>query len=84
MTTPKKIKRKAKKIKEEAKERKRFSNNRRLRMAASIIKILDGATNEEKLGQFEMIAHSESFQRRFPGLLGKDVATLIRLQLSKY
>ena len=53
-------------------------------MAASIIKILDGATNEEKLGQFEMIAHSESFQRRFPGLLGKDVATLIRLQLSKY
>ena len=66
--------------------KKRFfrPNNRLLRMAASVINNLDGATNEEKLGQFEIIVNSEPFQRKFPGILGKDVATIIRSELMDY
>ncbi len=66
--------------------KKRFfrPSNRLIRMAASVINNLDGTTNEEKLGQFEIIVNSERFQRRFPGLLGKDVATIIRSELMDY
>ena len=65
--------------------RKRFfrPNNRLLRMASSVINKLDG-TNEEKLGQFEMIVNSEAFKKRFPGLIGEDVATIVRAELFEY
>jgi hypothetical protein len=52
-------------------------------MASNIIKSLDGS-NEEKLGQFEMVVKTEQFRRKYPGLMGKDVATIVRLQLSKF
>ena len=52
-------------------------------MASNIIKSLDG-TNEEKLGQFEMIEQTEAFHKKYPGFVGKDVAEIIRLQLSKF
>lgn len=39
-------------------------------------------SNEERLGQLEMIAKTEQFQAKYPGLIGKDVATIIKLQLS--
>jgi hypothetical protein len=52
-------------------------------MASNIIKNLDGS-DEEKLGQFEMVVQTEQFQRKYPGLLGKDVATIVRLELTKF
>ena len=52
-------------------------------MASNIIKSLDGS-DEEKLGQFEMIEQTEAFHKKYPGLVGKDVAEIIRLQLSKF
>jgi hypothetical protein len=65
--------------------KKRFfrPNNPLLQMASNIIKSLDGS-NEEKLGQFEMVVKTEQFQRKYPGLMGKDVATIVRLELSKF
>ncbi len=66
-------------------QRKRFfrPNNPLLQMAKSVIKNLDG-TDEEMLGQFEMLVKTEQFKKKYPGLVGKDVATIVRLQLSKY
>jgi len=65
--------------------RKRFfrPSNPLLRTASNIIKNLDG-TNEEKLGQFEMVVKTEDFREKYPGLIGKDVAEIIRLQLSNF
>jgi hypothetical protein len=65
--------------------KKRFfrPNNPLLQIASNIIKSLDGS-NEEKLGQFEMVVKTEQFQRKYPGLMGKDVATIVRLELSKF
>lgn len=64
---------------------KRFFKKRSplVRSASRIIKQLYGS-NEERLGQFEMIEQSEAFQRKYPGLLGKDVAAIVRLQLSTF
>jgi hypothetical protein len=66
--------------------KKRFfrPNNRLLRVASSIINNLEGATNEEKLGQFEMVVHTEEFHKRYPGFIGEDVATIIRSELIDY
>ena len=65
--------------------KKRFfrPSNPLLQTASNIIKKLEG-TNEEKLGQFEMIEQTEAFRKKYPGLMGKDVATIVRLQLSKF
>ena len=65
--------------------KKRFfrPNNPLLQTASNIIKKLEG-TNEEKLGQFEMIEQTEAFHKKYPGLMGKDVATIVRLELSKF
>ena len=65
--------------------KKRFfrSNNPLLRDASTVINQLYG-TNEEKLGQLEMLVKTETFQKRFPGLIGKDVAAIVRLELSKF
>ena len=57
-------------------------NNPLLRMASNIIKKLEGS-DEEKLGQFEILIQTEEFRRKYPGLLGKDVATIVRMQLGK-
>ena len=64
--------------------KKRFfrPNNPLLRMASNIIKKLEGS-DEEKLGQFEIFIQTEEFRRKYPGLLGKDVATIVRMQLGK-
>ena len=51
-------------------------------MASNIIKKLEGS-DEEKLGQFEIFIQTEEFRRKYPGLLGKDVATIVRMQLGK-
>jgi hypothetical protein len=63
--------------------RKRFfrSDNSLLREASKVMNQLYGS-NEERLGQLEMIAKTEQFQAKYPGLIGKDVATIIKLQLS--
>lgn len=72
------------KFKQESYKKRFFrQSNPLLQQASSIIKQLDG-TDEEKLGQFELVVKTEAFQRKYPGLLGKDVATIVRLQLSKY
>jgi hypothetical protein len=65
--------------------RKRFfgQNNRLLRAASSIINQLYG-NNEERLAQFEMIAKTEQFQKKYPGLVAKDVATIVRIELSEH
>ena len=65
--------------------KKRFfrKNNPLLTNAKSVMKALYG-NNEEMLGQLEMIVKTEQFQRKYPGLLGKDVATIIRLRLSQF
>jgi len=65
--------------------KKRFfrPNNPLLQMASNIIKKLDG-TDEEKLGQFEMIQQTEAFHKKYPGVIGKDVAAIVRLELTKF
>ena len=65
--------------------RKRFfrPNNPLLQTASNIIKKLEGS-DEERLGQFEMVVQTEEFKRKYPGLLGKDVVSLVRMQLGKY
>ena len=64
-------------------EQKRFfgKDNRLIRTANKIINQLYG-NNEERLAQFEMIAKSEQFQKRYPGLLAKDIATIVKIELS--
>jgi hypothetical protein len=49
-------------------------------MACTLTKDLVG-TNEEKLGQFEMVVQTKEFKEKYPGLMGKDVASIVRLQL---
>lgn len=65
--------------------KKRFfrPSNPLLRTASNIIKSLEG-TNEEKLGQFEMVVKTEAFWEKYPGLIGKDVAAIVRLELSNF
>jgi len=64
--------------------RKRFfgQNNRVLRAASSIINQLYG-NNEERLAQFEMIAKTEQFQKKYPGFLAKDIASIVKIELSQ-
>lgn len=65
--------------------KKRFfgQDNRLLRTASSIINQLYG-NNEERLAQFEMIAKTEQFQKKYPGFIAKDVATIVRIELSEH
>ena len=62
--------------------KKRFfrPSNPLIRMACTLTKDLVG-TNEEKLGQFEMVVQTKEFKEKYPGLMGKDVASIVRLQL---
>ena len=62
--------------------RKRFfrNNNPLLREASKVMNQLYG-TNEERLGQLEMVVKTEQFQAKYPGLIGKDVASIVRSQL---
>jgi hypothetical protein len=64
-------------------EQKRFfgKDNRLIRTANKIISQLYG-NNEERLAQFEMIAKSEQFQKKYPGFLAKDIASIVRIELS--
>lgn len=71
------------KFKEESYKKKFFrKNNRLLRYATAVITQLYG-TDEEKLGQFEMVVKTEAFRRKYPGLIGEDVATIVRMQLGQ-
>jgi hypothetical protein len=56
-------------------------NNPLLREASRIMNQLYGS-NEERLGQLEMVMKSEQFQTRYPGTIGKDIAIIVKLQLS--
>ena len=38
-------------------------------------------TNEERLGQLEMVIQTEEFRRKYPDPMGKDVASIVRSQL---
>ena len=70
------------KFRKEAKQKSFFGNdNRLIRAANRIISQLYG-NNEERLAQFEMIAKSEQFQKKYPGLLAKDIAAIVRIELS--
>ena len=62
--------------------RKRFfrANNPLLREATKVMNQLYGS-NEERLGQLEMIIQTEEYNRKYPGLIGKDVASIVRSQL---
>jgi len=62
--------------------RKRFfrANNPLLREASKVMDQLYG-TNEERLGQLEMVIQTEEFNRKYPGLIGKDIACIVRYQL---
>lgn len=72
------------KFKKESCKKKFFRpSNPLLQTAFNIIKKLDGS-NEEKLGQFEMIERTEAFHEKYPGLMGKDVAAIVKLELSKF
>jgi len=65
--------------------KKRFfrPSNPLIQTASNIIKNLVG-TDEEKLGQFEMVIKTKAFQEKYPGLIGKDVAEIVRLRLSNF
>lgn len=72
------------KIRERSQKKSFFGkNNRLIRIANQIISNLEG-NNEERLAQFEMIAKTEQFQAKYPGFLAKDIATIIKLELSDY
>ncbi len=72
------------KFKKEAKQKSFFGkDNRLIHTANRIISQLYG-NNEERLAQFEMIAKTEQFQAEYPGFLAKDIATIIKLELSDY
>jgi len=62
--------------------RKRFfrANNPLLREASKVMDQLYGS-NEERLGQLEMVIQTEEYNRKYPGLIGKDVASIVRSQL---
>jgi len=62
--------------------RKRFfrTNNPLLIEASKVMNQLYGS-NEERLGQLEMVVQTEEFRRKYPGLIGKDVAAIVRSQL---
>jgi hypothetical protein len=62
--------------------KKRFfrPNSPIIQTASNIIKNLEGS-DEEKLGQFEMIVQTEEFHRKFSDLKRKDIAVIVRLQL---
>lgn len=62
--------------------RKRFfrANNPLLREATKVMNQLYGS-NEERLGQLEMVIQTEEYNRKYPGLMGKDVASIVRSQL---
>ena len=70
------------KFKKETKQKSFFGkDNRLIRTANRIISQLYG-NNEERLAQFEMIAESEQFQKKYPGLLAKDIAAIVKIELS--
>ena len=70
------------KSKQESSKKRFFrQSNRLLREASKVMKQLYGS-NEERLGQLEMVVKTEQFRKKYPGFTGKDVATIIRLQLS--
>ena len=62
--------------------RKRFfrANNPLLREATKVMNQLY-RSNEERLGQLEMVIQTEEYNRKYPGLIGKDVASIVRSQL---
>jgi hypothetical protein len=62
--------------------RKRFfrTNNPLLREASKVMKQLYGS-NEERLGQLEMVIQTKEFQKKYPGPIGEDVANIVRSQL---
>jgi hypothetical protein len=77
---------KKRKQKKEESYRKRFfgKDNLLLRSASRIIKGLEG-TNEERLGQFEMIEQTPQFREEYPDeLKRKDISFLVKVQLGKY
>ena len=70
------------KFRKEAKQKSFFGkDNRLIHTANRIISQLYG-NNEERLAQFEMIAESEQFQKKYPGLLAKDIAAIVKIELS--
>ena len=72
---------KRKQIKEESYKKRFFrKNNPLLRNANRIIKDLEGS-DEERLGQFEMIERTTQFKEKYPELKGKDIAFLVKAQL---
>jgi len=62
--------------------RKRFfrANNPLLIEASKVMNQLYGS-NEERLGQLDMVIQTEEFRRKYPGPTGKDVALIVRSQL---
>lgn len=70
--------------------KKRFfrPNNSLIREAKKVIKQICGpdeenqlyGSDEEKLGQLEMVIKTTSFQRKHPGYHARDVETLIEMQ----
>ena len=62
--------------------RKRFfrANNPLLREASKVMNQLYGS-NEERLGQLEMVIQTEEFHRKYPGKTGEDVASIVMAQL---
>ena len=73
-----------KKFKKESYKKRFFRNNNPLLVAATaVINKLYG-TDEEKLGQLEMVIKTKTFQKKYPGLIGKDVAEIVRLRLSNF
>ena len=63
--------------------KKRFGrpNNPLIRIANRIINNLDGATNIERLGMFELIVKNDQYWQKYPNPMGKDIALIIRQKL---
>ena len=61
--------------------KKRFGKNPLLKKASKLVDSLVG-TNEEKLGQLELMIQSEDFKQRHPGFEAKDLATIARSMLT--
>ena len=63
--------------------RKRFfrANNPLLREATKVMNQLYGS-NEERLGQLDMVIQTEEYNRKYHGLIGKDVASIVRSQIN--
>ena len=62
--------------------RKRFFhvNKYLLTEASKVINQLYGS-NVERLDQLKMIEKTELFQKKYPGVIGKDIAEIIRQEL---